>query len=224
MALDPKAVHWARCEFMQVQTTGDLPALNGSGSPMFGTFCWVSDTERMWSVIHDASDPKNLNMWAVIPIGSSSAATTQNFVFSVPSAGTSVIDQTINGSVVTDPSADEYRIRATYQPGFQLQPNASLAAFQYATFLLIDPSLLAEGRRIVVINTGDPEIQARQSSIALRLPNGSTSRINYYRPDISFDQNLTSGQYLIVQAGGAVTLSVDRSDPATPRYWIINHF
>lgn len=148
------------------------------------------------------------------------AMITQTFSMSVPVAGSSVADQTLNLAVVTDPMAAELRLAATYLPAFQLQPDSSLPLFQYATFLLTDPGTLPNGTVVTLINCGDPDVSTRQSSIALRLPNGSPAMVNHRRSDISVHSNLSAGQFVVLQAGGAVQLSVDRSDPLVPRYWI----
>lgn len=178
-----------------------------------------SEQGRVFVVIQDASS--GFAQWMeLITAGSvpTPLAVTQKFSFSVPTAGSSIDAQTVNFAVPTDEGADEFRVEATYEPGFVLQPNAGAGLFQYATFLLIDPGLLSNGRLVTVINTGNPDVATRQSSIALRLPDGSSSRINYRRSDMSIHQNLSAGQYIILQAGGAVQMSVDRSDPSTARY------
>jgi len=143
----------------------------------------------------------------------------QKFDFNVPAARATVANQTVNNAVATNAYADEYRIKTTYQPGFVLQPNSAVpATFQYASFVLIDPSLFEDGREVVLVNVSD--VTANGSSVALRLPNGSSSRIGYKQADISVNTTFDSTNFIILAAGDHVRLSVDRSDPATARYWV----
>lgn len=144
---------------------------------------------------------------------------TQTFDFNVPAAGATVAAQTVNNAVVTNAYADEYRIKTTYQGGFVLQPNTAIpASFQFASFVLTDPQYLEDGREVVVKNTSD--VTANGSSVALRLPNGTTSRIDYKNADISVNPVFNNTNFIILAAGDHVRLSVDRSTPGTARYLV----
>ncbi len=113
-----------------------------------------------------------------------------------------------------DAFADEFRLVADYTAlgADPLDPDTANFAttFRYASFRLPNPLFLEEGREYVFKNAGDPS-SATDGPVALRLPNGSTTTVDYMFSEISVRPVFVSTDYIILGNGDAVRISVDRS-------------
>lgn len=138
----------------------------------------------------------------------------------VPPPGSSITAQTINPTGASHAYADEFRLSAKYANLSALQPNSSAPSFQYATWILKDPKFLPDGHRVTLTNvSGDG---TGYGPIALRLPNGTSSRLQRSRqPDISVHPNLMDSNFIMLVPDQSVTLSVERPDSGPARYWIV---
>lgn len=160
----------------------------------------------------------------------------QPFSFAVPSsqyggggpyanAAAAIDAMTINLATATNAYADEYRIVCTY-PNLNGDPNdpdsANFATtFRFASFVLKEPSFLEDGRMIVVKNDTNPLV-AGAGPFALRIPNGSAGNVEHKISESSINGVFDSTNYVILQPGQAVILSVDRQTAYAPAYTVIS--
>lgn len=157
---------------------------------------------------------------------------TQEFAFNVPlsqsagggpyaNAAAAVAAMTVNGA--TSPYADSFRITPTYadQGVLALDPNTANfgTTFRFASFLLPDPTFLEDGRPYVIKNASDPA-DATSGPVALRLPNGSPSRVDYLQSDASINGVFDRTNYVILEPGQAVIVEVDRKGANAPAYLV----
>lgn len=114
---------------------------------------------------------------------------------------------------------DRILARPGYRP-LALNPNTASPNFQFASLLLVDPKNIPIGHTIDVVN--DRTTTANQDNIvggpiALRLPNGTTSRIGFMVSDVSVNPIFTSDNYVILEPGQSCTLTVSQ-DMVTNAY------
>lgn len=121
-------------------------------------------------------------------------------------------------AVMMDGFADVLYVVANYPPGYALQPDTNSAARAFGSLLLIDPELMLQGRKITIVNDGNPA--ALQGAFALRLPNGTASRINQQQPDISVNPVYTTEDYIILYPGDSVELVVNQSFSSPTSYLV----
>lgn len=182
------------------------------------------------------------NQWPLDPvIGGTVTATlypsnreraTQEFVFNVPSsqsagggpyanAAAAVAAMTVNGA--TTPFVDSYRLTPIYANlgNVPVDPNTANFAttFRFASFLLPDPRLLEDGRPYVIKNASNPA-DATSGPVALRLPNGSPSRVDHLQSDASINGVFDRTNYVILEPGQAVIVEVDRKGSNAPAYLV----
>ncbi len=117
---------------------------------------------------------------------------------------------------------DRILVRPNYRP-LALNPNTAAAAFQFASLLLIDPSLMPIGKEIDIINDRDdtPDLDGFVGGpVALRLPDGTASRIGFMKSYLSSSPVFSSESYVILDPGQSVKLTVDRDALGTYRYMV----
>lgn len=123
-----------------------------------------------------------------------------------------------------DFTKDLHIVNANYGAALTLDPNSGAGTFRYALFELPEPTNLEDGRRYTIKNSGDPSSTAPSISgpIAITLPAGGTSRIEYLNSRIAANPVVTSANYFILAPGDSVTFVVDRTtDPTTPQYRVV---
>lgn len=165
-------------------------------------------------------DPISGGTVSFIPFPGNRQRVAQDLALTIPAAGSSVAAQTLNGApnVHTSGYADSFRLRATYGAGYALQGNSAIpATFRFASFLLKEPGLLEDAREIVFVNVGD---SLDDGPIALRLPDGSPSRVGVMHSNLTAHPHITGAEYIILQPDQSVRLMVDRSGPVA-RYLAI---
>lgn len=188
--------------------------------------CWLSGVEFLvrgntsWPVGGGAMlDPISGGVVSFQGYAGNRQRVAQDFALELPAAGSSVTAQTLNGAsnAHTSGYADVFRLVARYQAGYTLQGDSAIpATFCFATFLLKDPALLEDAREVVVVNAGG--LDALDGPIALRLP--GAGRVGVMQSNITTHPLISSAQYIILQPGQSVRLSVDRSGPVA-RYLAI---
>lgn len=123
-----------------------------------------------------------------------------------------------------DFTKDLHIVNPNYQAALALDPNTASGTFRYALFQLPEPTDLEDGRRYTIKNSGDPASTAPSISgpIAIALPAGGTSRIEFLNSRIAANPVITSANYFILAPGDSVTFVVDRTtDPTTPQYRVV---
>ena len=105
---------------------------------------------------------------------------------------------------------DQLQLVPNYGP-LALNPNTASGTFQFASALLMDPAHLPVGHQIEVSNPRTTSAnQANQvgGPVALRLPNGTTSRIGFLNSTVAANPIFSSDNYVILEPGQSVTLTV----------------
>lgn len=115
------------------------------------------------------------------------------------------------GALDFDAFADEHWFAVDYGGA---PPNSDTAdpLFHFALFQLPEPGLLEDGRVYTIKNSTNPLLVA---PVAIALPNVAEppllSRIDWLNPrPVAFPDLVVSGQYIILESGESVQLTVDR--------------
>lgn len=135
----------------------------------------------------------------------------------ISTAGDLLANQTVT---VQYGAFDRILLSPDYTAPVVLNPNTASAQFQFASAILVDPKNLPVGHEIDVFNnrtTAANQDGRIGGPIALRLPNGTTSRIGFFVSDVSINPIFSSANYVILEPGQSVKLTV-AYDPVLGTY------
>lgn len=122
-------------------------------------------------------------------------------------AGTPIASQTVQ---IRYGGFDRILLSPNYKAPFSLNPDTASGSFQFASALLIDPRNLPIGHEITIVNnrTTDANYDGQVGGpIALRLPNGTTSRIGFMNSTVAANPVFSSSNYVILEPGQSCVLT-----------------